>query len=109
MSKGKKSSKTQNPKQMMQQLQMLQEQLLAAQEKLALETVTGTAGGGVVKITLTGDQHCTEVEIDVQLIAEGDIEMLQDLTLTALNNALESSRQLAAERLGPLTGGGLPF
>lgn len=109
MAKGKKRAKSPHPKNMMQQLQALQEQLMAAQEKLADETVTGTAGGGAVKITLTGDQRCTAVVIDAELIAEGDIDMLQDLILAALNNALETSQQLAAERLGPLTGGGFPF
>jgi nucleoid-associated protein EbfC len=93
---------------MMQQLQKLQEQLVEAQNKLADEVVTGTAGGGAVKVSLTGDQRCTAVEIDATLLQDGDVEMLQDLILAALNTALDQSRNLAAERLGPLTGG-LPF
>ena len=61
-----------------------------------------------MKVTVTGDQHCQAVEIDPELLKDGDVEMLQDLLLTAVNSALEKSRKLAAERLGPL-GGGLPF
>jgi len=105
MAKGFKMPKGQNPMGMMKQLQQLQEQMLAAQEQLAEETVTATSGGGAVKITLTGDQRCTAVEIDPGLLEDADVEMLQDLILTALNSAPEDSRNLAQERLGPLTGG----
>jgi hypothetical protein len=93
---------------MMQQIQRLQQQLAEAQAQLAEENVTGTAGGGAVKVTVTGDQKCHSVEISPELLKEADPEMLQDLVLTAFNVALEQSRALAAERLGPLTGG-LPF
>jgi hypothetical protein len=75
---------------------------------LAEETVTATVGGGAVKITLTGDQHCQAIAIDPALLADADVEMLQDLLLTAFNTALDQSRELAAQRLGPLAGG-LPF
>jgi DNA-binding YbaB/EbfC family protein len=93
---------------MMQQLQKLQEQIQATQAQLAEETVTASAGGGAVKVTVTGDQRCQAVEIDAALLQEGDAEMLQDLILTAFNAALDQSRELAAQRLGPLAGG-LPF
>lgn len=92
----------------LQQLQKLQEQIQLAQARLAEETVTATAGGGAVKIVMSGDQQCKQVEIDPDLLKDGDIEMLQDLVLTAFNTALEQSRALAAERLGPLASG-LPF
>jgi len=105
MAKGYKAPKGMGSAGMMQQLQKLQEQLQLAQEQLAQETVTATAGGGVVKITLTGDQRCTAVEIDAQLVQDGDVEMIQDLVLAAINAALDRSRELAAERLGPLAGG----
>jgi DNA-binding YbaB/EbfC family protein len=108
MAKGFKGPKGQNPMGMMGQLQKLQEQLQEAQAKLAEETVTATAGGGAVKITVTGDQRCTAVEIDPQILEDADVEMLQDLVLAAFNSALEKSRDMAAERLGPLAGG-LPF
>lgn len=108
MAKGFKGSKGNNPMGMMKQIQEMQEQLLAAQQSLAEETVIGTAGGGAVKVTITGDQRCTALEIDPDLLADADVEMLQDLLMTALNNGLEESRNLAQDRLGPLTSG-LPF
>jgi DNA-binding YbaB/EbfC family protein len=93
---------------MMQQIQRLQERLAQAQAQLAEETVMATAGGGAIKVTMTGDQKCKSVEISPELLKDMDAEMLQDLVLSAVNMALEQSRQLASERLGPLTGG-LPF
>jgi nucleoid-associated protein EbfC len=93
---------------MMQQIQRLQEQLAQAQAQLAEETVTATVGGGAVKVTVTGDQKCRSVEISPELLKDADAEMLQDLVLSAVNMALDQSRQLASERLGPLTSG-LPF
>ena len=93
---------------MMQQLQKLQEQIESAQAQLAEETVTATVGGGAVKVTLTGDQQCKAVSIDPALLEDADVEMLQDLLLAAFNTAIEQSRELAAQRLGPLAGG-LPF
>ncbi len=110
MAKGFKSPKMQNPMSMMGSLQKLQEQMQVIQEKLADETVTASAGGGAVKVTMTGDQHCRLVEFDPEILKDADVEMLQDLILTAVNSALDASRQLAADRMGPLTGGlGLPF
>ena len=101
---------------MMQQIQRLQEQLAEAQAKLAEETVTASAGGGAIKVTMTGDQKCRSVEISPELLKDADAEMLQDLVLSAVNLALDKSRELAAERMGALTGGlgipgllGLPF
>jgi hypothetical protein len=93
---------------MMQQIQRLQEQLAEAQERLAQETVSATAGGGAVKVTMTGDQKCSSVEIAPELLKEADPEMLQDLVMTAVNLALEESRALQQQVMGPLAGG-LPF
>ncbi len=93
---------------MMQQIQRLQQQLAEAQAKLAEETVTATAGGGAIKVTMSGDQKCKSVEISPDLLKEADAEMLQDLVLSAINLALDQSRELASQRLGPLAGG-LPF
>jgi len=93
---------------MMQQIQRLQEQMAQVQAQLAEETVTASAGGGAIKVVMTGDQKCRSVEISPDLLKDADAEMLQDLVLSAVNLALEQSRQLAAERMGPLTGG-LPF
>jgi hypothetical protein len=108
MAKGFKAPKGQGQMGMMQQLQKLQEQIQKTQAELAEETVTATVGGGAVKITVTGDQHCQGIEIDPALLQDADVEMLQDLLLAAFNTALDQSRELASERLGPLAGG-LPF
>jgi len=93
---------------MMQQLQQMQQQLAEAQEKLAEETVTATAGGGAISVTMTGDQKCTEVKIAPEFLEDIDAEMLQDMVLSAVNMALDKSRELAAEKMGPLASG-LPF
>lgn len=92
----------------MQQIQRLQQQLAEAQARLAEEVVTASVGGGAIKISMTGDQKCKSVEISAELLKNADAEMLQDLVLSAVNMALDQSRDLAAQRLGPLTGG-LPF
>ena len=105
MAKGFKQPKGKNPMGMMKQLQQLQEQLLAAQEQLAEETVTATSGGGAVKITVTGDQRCTAVEIDPGLLEDADVEMLQDLILAAVNEALTKSQEMVAAEMSKLTGG----
>ena len=76
---------------MMKQIQQLQEQLLAAQEALADETISASAGGGVVKATVTGDQQLRGIEIDPSLLEDGDVEMLQDLILAAVNDAMKNA------------------
>ena len=93
---------------MMQQLQRLQQQMEEAQEKLKVETVTATAGGGAIKVTMTGDQVCKGVEIDPEFLKDADAEMLNDMVLTAVNLALENSKALQEKMMGPLAGG-LPF
>ena len=96
---------------MLQQLQAVQQQMETAQAQLAEETVTASVGGGAVKVTMTGDQRCMSVEIDPSLLEDADAEMLQDLILSANNMALDLSRDLQTEKMGPLAGGlpGLPF
>ncbi len=93
---------------MMAQIQKLQKQMEEAQAQLADETVTASAGGGAIKVTMTGDQKCRAVEISPDLLKDADAEMLQDLVLSAVNMALDQSRELAAQKMGPLAGG-LPF
>jgi len=96
---------------MMAQIKKLQEEMETAQEALASETVTATVGGGAVKVTMTGAQVCQGIEIDPDLLKDADAEMLQDLILSGVNLALDQSRKMAEERMGPLTGGlaGLGF
>lgn len=96
---------------MMAQIKKMQEQMEAAQAQLAVETVTASVGGGAIKITMTGDQHCKGVEIDPDLLKDMDAEMLQDLMLTGINQALDESRKMAEQKMGPMAGGlaGLGF
>jgi DNA-binding YbaB/EbfC family protein len=90
---------------MMSQIKKLQEQMEAAQARLAEETVTATVGGGAIKVTMTGDQKCTAVIIDPELLKDADAEMLQDMVLSAVNMALDQSRQRMQDTMGPLAGG----
>jgi DNA-binding YbaB/EbfC family protein len=90
---------------MLKQLRQVQGELVKAQKELAKETVTGEAGKGAVKATVTGDQRVTALEIDPGLLSAGNSERLNQLILEALNNALNESREMAKKRLGPLTGG----
>jgi len=90
---------------MMAQLQRMQAALQQAQAELAEETVEASAGGGAVKVVMTGAQECRHVEISPALVQEADVEMLQDLILLAVNQAIQDSQALAAQKLGPLTGG----
>lgn len=96
---------------MMGQLRKMQEQMAAIQAQLAEETVSVTVGGGAIKVTMTGAQVCKGVEIDPELLKDADAEMLQDMVLSAVNMALDKSRAMAEERMGPLAGGlgGLGF
>ena len=105
MSKGYNRPMNQGTGGMMDKLRRMQEQLAEAQAKLAEETVTTTVGGGAIKVTMTGDQHCTNIEIDPEMLKTTDSEMLQEMLLSGINLALDQSRQLAATKLGPLTGG----
>jgi DNA-binding YbaB/EbfC family protein len=91
------------PKGMAQQLQALQQQLANAQKELAETEVEGTAGGGVVKVTIRGDQTCTRVQIAPEILEDGDEEMLSDLVMAAFNNAQEALSEMTAERLGPFS------
>ncbi len=90
---------------MLQQLQKLQEEMVKTQEALGQETVTVTAGGGAITVTITGHQKVQSIIIDPDVVDPDDVEMLQDLVVVAVNEAIESSQKLAADRLGALTGG----
>jgi DNA-binding YbaB/EbfC family protein len=90
---------------MASQIGRLQEQLMQAQAALAEETVEASAGGGAIRVVMSGTQECKAVQIAPRLLSEGDAEMLQDLLMIAVNQAIAESRELAAKRLGPLAGG----
>jgi len=107
--KGKRVRPRGGQRGMMERVQRLQEELAKAQEALAEETVTVTAGGGVITVVMTGQQRLRSVTIDPDVVDPDDVEMLQDLIVAAVNEAIERSQALAAERLSRLTGGlGLP-
>ena len=93
---------------MMQQIQRMQKQMEEAQAKLAESVVSATAGGGAIKVTMTGDQKCKSVEISPEFLKDADAEMLQDMVLSAVNMALDESRALQEKLMGPLAGG-MPF
>jgi DNA-binding YbaB/EbfC family protein len=94
---------------MLARVQKLQEELARAQSELADQTVEASAGGGAVRVSMSGTQECKAILIDPQLLQDEDVEMLQDLILLAVNQAVHDSQALAAQKLGPLTGGmGIP-
>jgi DNA-binding YbaB/EbfC family protein len=86
-------------------MQQMQKRLMKMQEELANETVEATAGGGVVKAVVTGQQRLVSVEIDPDAVDPEDVEMLQDVIVVAVNDALTKAQEMAAERLSSLTGG----
>jgi nucleoid-associated protein EbfC len=86
-------------------MQQMQKRLMKMQEELANETVEATAGGGVVKAVVTGQQRLVSVEIDPDAVDPEDVEMLQDMIVVAVNDALTKAQEMAAERLSSLTGG----
>lgn len=93
-----------NPK-AMRQVQQLQEQMLKAQEELSTKTVEVTVGGGAVRIVMNGQQELQEIEISPEVVDPEDVEMLQDLIVAAVNEAVARSRDLAQESMGSLLGG----
>jgi DNA-binding YbaB/EbfC family protein len=90
---------------MMQQVQKMQAEMQKAQEELKNETVTASAGGGAVKATMTGGMELVSIEIDPDVVDPEDVEMLQDMILAAVNEALNSAQELAQQKLGGITGG----
>jgi len=89
----------------LRQAQELQAKLVKAQEELAEATVEASSGGGAVKVTVTGQQKILSIKIAPEAINPDDAELLEDLVLTAVSEAITKSQELAAERLGKLTGG----
>jgi len=94
-----------NMQQMMKQVKKMQEQMMKAQEELGNKTVEGTAGGGAVTVTATGHRKITRIVIKPEAVDPDDVEMLQDLVLTAVNDALTKAEQLAEQDMSKLTAG----
>jgi hypothetical protein len=90
---------------MFQQAQKLQAKLAKAQEELSNLTIEGSSGGGAVKVTMDGQQKIQSVEISPEAVNPEDVELLQDLVLTAVSEALAKSQEAAAKHLGSITGG----
>jgi DNA-binding YbaB/EbfC family protein len=85
--------------------QQMQQEMLRIQTELETLTVDGSAGGGVVKAVVTGKQELVSVTIDPAAVDPSDVEMLQDLIVAAVNDALRASRQVAEEKMATVTGG----
>ena len=85
--------------------QQMQQQMVRIQEELAVTMVDGSAGGGAVRATVTGRQELISVSIEPSAVDPADIEMLQDLVVAAVNDALRASRELAESKLAAVTGG----
>jgi DNA-binding YbaB/EbfC family protein len=95
---------------MMKQVQQMQADMAKAQEQLSHEVVEASAGGGMVSVKVSGDLDVKEIVIDPASIGDGelapeDVEMLQDMVLAAVNEALRSAQDLAGKKMGGLTGG----
>jgi hypothetical protein len=98
--------------QLLKQAQKMQQDMVQAQEALKDETVDASAGGGMVKVTITGDLEFKSITIDPQAVDPDDVELLQDMVLAAVNEGLRSAQELAASKMGGIAGGlgglGLP-
>jgi nucleoid-associated protein EbfC len=93
---------------MMKQLQQMQTKMAKMQEELETVEVTGTAGGGAITVSANGHQRILAVAIEPEVLEEG-AELLADMVLAAVNDALDRSRELASQQMGSLTAGlGLP-
>jgi nucleoid-associated protein EbfC len=94
--------------QLLKQAQQMQAEMAKAQEQLKNETVEASAGGGMVKVTMTGDMQLREIKISPEAIDPEDQDLLQDMVTAAVNEALRSAQELATNRMGGIAGGGLP-
>ncbi|MDY6903614.1 MAG: YbaB/EbfC family nucleoid-associated protein [Thermodesulfobacteriota bacterium] len=94
---------------MMKQAQKLQAKMTKLQEELAQQTVEATAGGGMVKVVADGRQQIVSINIEKEVVDPEDVEMLQDLVLAAVNDALAKSQEMVSSEMSKLTGGlGIP-
>jgi DNA-binding YbaB/EbfC family protein len=94
-----------NMQQMLKQVQKMQAEMVAAQESLKDERVEASAGGGMVKVVATGELAIESITIDPAAVDPEDVEMLQDTVLAAVNQALSAAQDLAASKMGGVTGG----
>src|SRR5437868_13430274 len=90
---------------MLKQLQQMQARMAKIQEELGEKTVTGTAGGGMVEVIANGHQKVLSVTVKPEVVDPADVEMLQDLVLAAVNDAMDKARELASKEMGAITAG----
>ena len=90
---------------LVKQAQKLQSQMAKVQEEMALKTVEGSAGGGMVTVIANGKQEVMSIKIDPEVVDPNDIEMLQDLVVAAANDALKKAQELVTSEMSKLTGG----
>ena len=90
---------------MMKQAQKLQARMLKMQEELAERTVESAVGGGMITVVANGKQQIVSIRIEREVVNPEDVEMLQDLVLAAVNDALRRSQEMVASEMGKLTGG----
>jgi DNA-binding YbaB/EbfC family protein len=90
---------------MMKQAQKMQAKMAEMQEQLKSETLEASAGGGMVRVVITGDMQVRELHIDPAAIDPDDVDMLQDMVAAAVNEAIRSAQELASRRMGEITGG----
>jgi len=93
---------------LLKQAQKMQRDMEKAQENLANIKVEGSAGGGMVTVTTTAAQEILEVKIDPEVVDKEDVEMLEDLVLAAVNQAVSNAKAKAEEEMGKVTGGMMP-
>jgi len=94
-----------NQQQMLRQVQQMQAAMAQAQQEIAATEVTGSAGGGMVTATVTGNGDLKAIKIDPGAVDPDDVEMLEDLVVAAVTEARRSAEQLAQEKMGAITGG----
>lgn len=94
-----------NMKNLMKQAQQLQTKMARMQEEMAEKTIEASAGGGMVKVVANGKQEIVSIHIEKEVVDPEDIEMLQDLVLAAVNEALVQSQKMVSEEMSKLTGG----
>lgn len=94
-----------NMNNMMKQAQKLQKKMLETQQELAIKTVEASAGGGMVKVVANGGQKIESIVLEKEIIDPEDVEMLQDLILAAVNDALKKSQDMVSSEMSKLTGG----
>ncbi len=95
----------QNMQSLMRQVQKMQKKIMALQEELAKKTVEATVGGGMVTAVVNGKQELVAIKIDPEVVNPDDIEMLQDLIVAAVNEALRRSQEMVQEEMSKITGG----